>query len=64
MTVNLVRSDSLYKGVPYAYASMASRLADLHRRSMPLEPCQRTGGRAGIDPDGGSTGASTGTVSG
>ena len=25
MTINLVRSDSLYKGVPYAYASMAPR---------------------------------------
>jgi hypothetical protein len=25
MTINLVRPDSLYKGVPYAYASIARR---------------------------------------
>ena len=35
VTINLVRSDTLYKGVPYAYASIAPRIADLHRRSMP-----------------------------
>ena len=37
MTVYLVRSGSLYTGVSYAYASVASLFADLHRRGVSLD---------------------------